>query len=238
MTLIQAVAPVLAAPAQQGSLRVRVRAAPVLREAVRILTGFAGLGAASVGFGLSSNFVYVSAAPDGIAVPAALSSSAELSFPAVLSFTAALAVGVWAMYLAVWSVQTLRSGRILLPHSTIALLSAGSMVCLLAVIRTVWLADGPDSVNVTVVSLAALQLIMLSALGYLRRTASSAAQANSSPSAGRLLLALFAAAIVVAAVATPGLAATTAGEFAVPHGEHAVPGVDEAELAQLDQHRH
>jgi hypothetical protein len=39
--------------------------------------------------------------------------------------------------------------------------------------------------------------------------------------AGTLLAAAFTGALLVAAITTPGLAASTAGQFAVPHGEHA-----------------
>lgn len=42
----------------------------------------------------------------------------------------------------------------------------------------------------------------------------------SRPHAGRYVLSLFAGAVVVAALTTPALALTAAGEFAVPHGTH------------------
>ena len=45
-----------------------------------------------------------------------------------------------------------------------------------------------------------------------------------SPRPGALLGAAFAAAVVVAAITTPGLAASVAGAHAVPHGEHSLPG--------------
>ncbi|MDJ0358000.1 hypothetical protein [Paenarthrobacter sp. PH39-S1] len=48
----------------------------------------------------------------------------------------------------------------------------------------------------------------------------TAAVPAAAPPAGRLLAAMFAASLLVAAVATPGLAATTAGLHAVPHGGH------------------
>jgi len=46
---------------------------------------------------------------------------------------------------------------------------------------------------------------------------------QSAPPAGRLALALFVGAMLIAAVIVPGLAATTAGEHAVPHGSHGLP---------------
>lgn len=42
---------------------------------------------------------------------------------------------------------------------------------------------------------------------------------------GILLLTAFAGAVLVAGIATPGLAASTAGQFAVPHGQHGGPAM-------------
>ena len=48
----------------------------------------------------------------------------------------------------------------------------------------------------------------------------AAASAPASPSAGRYLLALTVGGILVGALTTPALAATEAGKYAQPHGEH------------------
>lgn len=215
MSLIETAAPDLDAPAQQHG---QLRATPVLPEAVRLLATFAGLGAASVACGLSSNFIF--------AFPA-------LGWPA---YPAAALSGGWAVYLAVWSVRTMRGNKACAGWTT-ALLSATSLICLLAVVYSVWLTP-EGSLDLTTVSLGALQLIMLCALGYLRRLADSPPDRAARPTPGRLLLALFAGAILVAAVTTPGLAATTAGDFAVPHGEHSDSGPDRADLAKLEHSGH
>ncbi|GAA4041971.1 hypothetical protein GCM10023063_29970 [Arthrobacter methylotrophus] len=47
--------------------------------------------------------------------------------------------------------------------------------------------------------------------------------ATAPPRTGALLAAAFAAAVVVATVTTPGLAASVAGQHAVPHGGHSLP---------------
>ncbi|NJC21900.1 hypothetical protein BJ994_000976 [Arthrobacter pigmenti] len=70
--------------------------------------------------------------------------------------------------------------------------------------------------DLTLACALALLLLQLCCRGALRRTAGRGIQ--SSP--GKLLGVLFCAALVVAAITTPGLAASTAGDFAVPHGEH------------------
>jgi hypothetical protein len=73
-----------------------------------------------------------------------------------------------------------------------------------------------------------LTLMILASAGWLRRQRSGAAMAAADGDTaglrpGRLLLAAFGCAVLVAAVATPGLAASTAGQFAVPHGSHGTP---------------
>ncbi|HEY1157110.1 MAG TPA: hypothetical protein VGE95_12565, partial [Arthrobacter sp.] len=56
----------------------------------------------------------------------------------------------------------------------------------------------------------------IASLGWLRRPAGERAAMRP----GRLLLAAFAGALLVAGITTPGLAASTAGQYAVPHGGH------------------
>lgn len=58
---------------------------------------------------------------------------------------------------------------------------------------------------------------------HLRRTAadgSADVATRPAPPAGRYLLALFAGALITAGMTTPALAATEAGRFAQPHGNH------------------
>ena len=57
---------------------------------------------------------------------------------------------------------------------------------------------------------------------YLRRSSGTAAAppARALPSAGRYLLAVTLGGILVGALTTPALAATEAGKYAQPHGEH------------------
>ena len=80
-----------------------------------------------------------------------------------------------------------------------------------------------------------LTLMIVASAGWLRRQGTSGDKATATVTAsaagadtaglrpGLLLLAAFGCAVLVAAVATPGLAASTAGQFAVPHGSHGIP---------------
>jgi hypothetical protein len=89
-----------------------------------------------------------------------------------------------------------------------------------------WAGESPPSLNGTALTAAALELILLGAVGWLnRRTTLPTGPAMVGPSAGPLLIVTFAAALLVAAITTPGLAATAAGEQAVPHGEHGSPHI-------------
>ncbi|WP_309073530.1 hypothetical protein [Paenarthrobacter sp.] len=66
-----------------------------------------------------------------------------------------------------------------------------------------------------------LTLMALAGAGWLRRQyKTNDGGTHGQPRTGRLLAAAFGAAVVVATVATPGLAASMAGQHAVPHGEH------------------
>lgn len=55
---------------------------------------------------------------------------------------------------------------------------------------------------------------------HLRRGEPEASAPGTEPSAGRYLLALISGAVLLGALTTPALAATEAGRYAQPHGEH------------------
>ncbi|AFR28347.1 MULTISPECIES: hypothetical protein [Micrococcaceae] len=77
------------------------------------------------------------------------------------------------------------------------------------------------SLDVSHLAALGLTLMALAGAGWLRRQhKTNDGGAHGQPRTGRLLAAAFGAAVVVATVATPGLAASMAGQHAVPHGEH------------------
>jgi membrane protease YdiL (CAAX protease family) len=83
---------------------------------------------------------------------------------------------------------------------------------------------GTSGLNLSQVAALLLTLMIIAALAWLRRNAGrlQALPPGAAPAGqpGRLLLAAFTGAVLVAGITTPGLAASTAGQFAVPHGEH------------------
>jgi hypothetical protein len=198
--------------------------------AVRLLAGFAGFGAAAVSLAISSSLL-TAAAP----------AQQWLRLPA-------LAAALWGAALLGWTVAALRKGSFPLPRLSAVLLPAAGAAHLLAIVIG---AEG-DLAGLNVSNLAALLLTLtvVAAKGWLaRRTATGQTSrrtddgglapggsgaggpgaggpgaGSSGIGAGRMLVAAFAGALAVAAVATPGLAASTAGQFAVPHGSHSGGG--------------
>ena len=179
----------------------------LLTEAVRVLAAFAGLGAGILSFGISSTLLTSTAGPWTITGP--------------------VAATAWGAALMVWSVQSLRRGAPAWPGAVVRVVPAAVALHLGAVAHGIWWAgESPPSLNGTALTAAALELILLGAVGWLnRRTTLPAGPAMVRPAAGPLLIVTFAAALLVAAITTPGLAATAAGEQAVPHGEHGSPHI-------------
>ena len=107
-----------------------------------------------------------------------------------------------------WGAATLARGRIVVPRLSIA----GSLAGILAAAGA--MALDPTRVSVFAVA-AGIALLIAVALGCaleLRR----AGQRRSK----RHLVGLIVGAVLVAGIVTPALAATEAGQHAVPHGEH------------------
>lgn len=193
----------------------------MLPEAIRLFTAFAGFGIALLTFGLSSNLLY--------AVP-------ELG---VAAYPLAMASGVWAVTVSLGSVLIMRKGRVVAPVVSVTLLSAAAAVLLGSLVYGVWLSTSEQSeLDLTVAGAFFLHLMALAAIGHLRQL--QGGRSGGVPPAGRLLLALAGSALIVSAIAVPGLAATTAGDFAVPHGSHGSPAADQPEVdrANLDRLDH
>jgi multisubunit Na+/H+ antiporter MnhB subunit len=89
----------------------------------------------------------------------------------------------------------------------------------------VFTASGTPGLGLTQLSALLLNLMVIASVGWLGRSGDRRQRMATSPQAagmrpGRLLLAAFAGAVLVAGITTPGLAASTAGQYAVPHGGH------------------
>jgi len=171
---------------------------------VRLVAGFAGFGAASVSLAISSSLFTAAAAGRSL-----------LLVPAI-------AAALWGTALLGWTVAALRSGSFPWPRLSSALLLAAASLHLLSLLS----GGGTDLAGLNISHLAALLLTLtvVAAQGWLQRQASVRGAvgggASGGAGAGRLLLGAFAGAVAIAAITTPGLAASTAGQFAVPHGSH------------------
>lgn len=180
------------------------------KTAVRLLAGFAGFGAASVSLAVSSSLF----AAAGTGRPWQTSQ--------------ALAAALWGATLLAWTVAALRNGSFPLPRTAGAALPAAAAVHVLAIVT----GAGGNTAGLILSHLAALllTLMIIGSKAWLGRQASGVDDDGveydgGRPAAGgtdtaRLLAAAFAGALAVAAIATPGLAASTAGQLAVPHGSH------------------
>ncbi|BDZ54843.1 hypothetical protein [Agromyces marinus] len=117
-----------------------------------------------------------------------------------------------------WGVRALHRGRVVAPRATLAitalLIAATGVAASVGALRTV-----PGlPVAVLVVFLA----VIAAAAAHAVRFGGSRRRRRAVPERGaaRSLAGLAVGAILVAALATPALAATEAGRSAVPHGEH------------------
>ncbi|UUL75425.1 hypothetical protein NG819_14580 [Pseudarthrobacter sp. Fe7] len=194
--------PAAAAGASVG-VRAHRDAAPgrggLLPEAVVVYSAFAGLGAATVSFGICSTLLTTATAS-----PWAL--------------TGTIIAGLWGTALIGWAVRCLRHGAPAWPWVILRVAPVAVFLHLASVAHGIWWAgESARSLDGAALSAAALELILLACVGWLAR---QSRPDKRRPAAGPLLMATFAGAVAVAAIASPGLAATAAGQHAVPHGEH------------------
>ena len=116
-----------------------------------------------------------------------------------------------------WGAAMLARGRIVVPRLGVA----GSLAGILVAVVT--MALDPTRVSVFAVAAASALLIAVAfACAISRRRSSRGGQTTDAARSG--LIGLFVAAVLVAALVTPALAATEAGQHAVPHGEMIDPG--------------
>lgn len=179
--------------------------------AAGLFAGFAGFGAGAVNLAIASSLL-LSPAGGG------------------LSVVAGTAAALWGSALLLWTALGLHRGHQPWAKPAMALLLTAA-----AVHGVSALAGTTTGLAVSQLAALLLTLMIVGAGGWLRRrsldrpadgvAAGSAVSHDeaATPRVGRLLGIAFAGAVLVAGVATPGLAASTAGQFAVPHGEHGIP---------------
>jgi hypothetical protein len=112
----------------------------------------------------------------------------------------------------VWGAVTLARGRIVVPRAGVAGALGGIVAAVAALVA--------DPARTSVLAVAALAALLISAaIACATRLRRRTARADEAPPR---LWVLFVAAIVVAALVTPALAATEAGRSASPHGTHGI----------------
>ena len=138
----------------------------------------------------------------------------------------------------VWSIAVLRAERIVVPRLALAVAASSSAVWASLAFTLGAIGVGTPTTSIPLLPLLAatvFTLFIAVVCGRMLRRTDAADVADSrgtvsgsteprgaSESAGawRYLAALASAAVLVGALATPALAATGAGQLAVPHGEH------------------
>ena len=114
-----------------------------------------------------------------------------------------------------WGAAALARGRIVVPRLGVA----GSLAGVLAAAATMALDPARVSVFAVAAGSALLVAVALGCALALRRAARSARE-KAVDAARPGYLGLIVGAVLVAGIVTPALAATEAGQHAVPHGEH------------------
>lgn len=222
---------------EQGPVQDAARTVPAggatRAAAVSLFAGFAGFGAGAVNLGIAASMLLA---------PTAAAGPPPADGP---SMVAGAAAGIWGCAILAGTVLTLRRGRLPWAAGSMALLATAALVH--AAVAAGQSLNGQSlngqslepslssqsmtSGSLVISHLAALllTLMIVAAAGWLRRQGHrgspvrSAGEDMAGLRPGRLLLAAFGFAVMVAAVATPGLAASSAGQFAVPHGSHGIP---------------
>lgn len=171
--------------------------------AVRLFAGFAAFGAASVDLALSSSFFAGGAGTPGAA-----------------DYVAGGVAGLWGAGLLAGGVACLARGRVPGKGAAATILGIAAILHVAAIVLST---TETSVLNLSHLAALLLTLMIMAAVAWLRRQTDQGqipVGAGSTAQPGRLLLGAFAGAVLVAGIATPGLAASTAGQFAVPHGEH------------------
>lgn len=190
----------------------------IVTEPALLLAGLALLGiAALAGAATSSLLPLLQGGATGIGVDA----GPDLWRWTVWPWTAAIASAVYCMAALAYGLISLRSGA--LPRAAALRLVVGlaAVVHLGALLEGLWrLPEASRTFDLTLASLLVLELALCAVLGWRSNAALRRKPIRKKPSAAAVVGSLFVASVLVAAVTTVGMAASTAGELAVPHSGH------------------
>lgn len=173
---------------------------PTLNAATLLFVYFAAMAAGMVELSLAAGY---------------LTGNTSATPGTVISGVATLTAGLAFLG---WSLWGLHRNALVFARWAFPVLSVAAAAHLAVTVAEV---SALRSLDVSHVAALGLTLMALAGAGWLRRQhKTNDGGAHGQPRTGRLLAAAFGAAVVVASVATPGLAASMAGQHAVPHGEH------------------
>lgn len=173
---------------------------PTLNAATLLFVYFAAMAAGMVELSLAAGYLTGTAsATPGMVAAGVTTLAAGLAFLA-------------------WSLRGLHRNSLVMARFALPVLAVTAAAHLAVTVAGI---SSQRSLDVSHFAALGLTLMALAGAGWLRRQhKTNDGGAHGQPRTGRLLAAAFGAAVVVASVATPGLAASMAGQHAVPHGEH------------------
>lgn len=182
--------------------------------------------AGSVAFG----GLYAGIAGLGVAALAAASSSSLASTFGIGSAPApwwawlgAIASAVWAGMALVYAVASLLKAAAPAVNLVVPCLALVSSVHLASIAAGLWgFPEGAKNLDLTMASLLLLELSVLAVFMRQRKRRKNFPHRAVRSSSLVVLGGMFASSVAVAAVASLGLAASSAGELAVPHSEHGI----------------
>ncbi|WP_113717635.1 hypothetical protein [Arthrobacter dokdonensis] len=202
-------------------------------QLVSLYVGIAAVGIAALGCAASSSLLSGATGATGATGGAAW-----------WRWAAALASSAWAGAALVYALASWRTGRLPLAGVAARTVVGAASVHLALILIGAWrLPEESRFLDLTVASLLVLELSVLAVVGWQHNRAlrtSSRPRAGRTPSALAVVATMFAASIVVASVTSVGLAASTAGQLAVPHSGHGAtsPGSLPGNLEQLRHSGH
>lgn len=161
-------------------------------------------------------------------------------------YVGGIATSLYGMAALVYSFTSMRKGILWRLAAVRLVVSLAAAVHLAGLLLGLWrLPESSRTFDLTLATLLALELSVIAVLGWRSNAATrrqSASKEHSKPSAMAVVGTMFAASLLVAALTTVGMAASKAGELAIPHSGHgdthnspAIPGNIE-QLKNQDHH--
>ncbi|MGP9032899.1 hypothetical protein ACT17S_07490 [Glutamicibacter mysorens] len=155
---------------------------------------------------------------------------------------AAIASAAWAGLALVYAVASLLKAAAPAVNRAISCLALVSSVHLASIAAGLWgFPEGAKNLDLTIVSLLLLELSVLAVFMWQRKRRKNLPHRAVRSSSLVVLGSMFASSVAVAAVASLGLAASSAGELAVPHSEHGIHhsgDIDPGIIQKMKQAKH